>query len=1394
MESIDTVKRVTRSQLPLPDSHLSLNRSPLKEARIAQRNQSQPPPEVSPDDGGDTDDEILLSPGKNRQFNAQVNANSKRSASPPPTDEYNNTDAPLDGRELKRLKWDAEEMEKHQKQRDLDLGGSDIENTDTNIRTTTTPSHTRNLSEPIVASNKKSSKSRSASKQTPASPKNKGRARSVPVYPVLDLSNPPVTPWHRRARSRSRSPSKERDSPKLQLTFSALASIPDEGPMPPPPPPAEPTLSEPPAAFIITPPMIVEPPCTPAAPANRRTVFATPMSPLTPLPETPRQFPSRQGDFDGFPRAIGWGVSIADVQRIDGLPPSSESSSLFPPIPNAAQSLPSPSDDAIAVESPAPADTPLEATQLRETAEASKPAKASSQSRLPRPSTVQSSMGPPPVPVASTSNLATVTGKTSSKAKSMGPPSVPSTGPQNAFSLMMASKSRGVATRAQAKGKEKEIPKPVKSIAASSSTSTSLPKVTTASSVASSSKSAVTSSSKAPAAAPKENGKGKGKEKEQPLAKAKEETKKSSLKSKMRPREKPKPLPLPMHIRDPDDSDGELTSTPTTVSRPETPISTTVAALSEVKLEPVVPAAQYERRVSSPLSELDDDDVPQEAVPTVLVAPPRRLSSPLTDLADDDLLPEAERVMEDDALLPPASSSPDMFPSPAAGPQLELPTEAANGVSASTLTAGETKLNVDPSVDMSGVIIAPIPTRDVIMDSVDGVQLADVSMPEALPNVTSPADLKGKIKSSGAKAKPRGLTALPPAPERVTRSALKRKEAEGGAQTQTQQKLSFGVGPAMKKQKMNADYDGSTVPPSKIPLPSPSKKASFRLPEEPVAGPSSPSKRSSFADPTKSSATRASLTKTPGKNKPVSAAAGLSGGSESPTKNKLARSSSLFTAKPPSYSRIAASTSSLLTLANALEKLKMPPPERPNTSMGFSKDDSDKTLAESTRSADDRSIGLGRPTAGLQRASTVASIESTSSTSSITGGTAKATSSVAPAPLKQGTLTAFMGGKGATAKLMVGSGSILRGTGSAAAARGGLPSVFGTGRGRSAPKVSRNPGLPSVMASPVKGGGGSGDNEVGDDTMLEEELMPTVAESFEPKENALTIERVTSPRGVSFDLPILAQFEASKKGKEKERLPEEWRQNASRRASMALQDLSKSVSLPVKPVMGPPENPLQGMRSTSSSYPSSSSADPTGSSNTDGMRRSTRIAKATAETSIDNEDVSVSEPTPTIQPLTVLKGCIVFVDIISDVGDHSARSFITDMLKNLGARVLGSVGQTCTHIVYKNGLRSTYNRYKALADPKPHVVGMEWVVQSAEKRSHEDETPYLIDMDDMNTTAIKRRKSMLPRLMSGSMADDSMDGEFSFEGSSSSMIMDDELSHLAPLERARLRKAGAAGI
>jgi hypothetical protein len=91
-----------------------------------------------------------------------------------------------------------------------------------------------------------------------------------------------------------------------------LTSIPDEGSMPPPPPPSGAPLIAPstPPAPPIPPPAILEPPSTPPVSTRYPTVFATPMSPLTPLPETPRTFQSRP-NLDGFPRTIGWGAGVA---------------------------------------------------------------------------------------------------------------------------------------------------------------------------------------------------------------------------------------------------------------------------------------------------------------------------------------------------------------------------------------------------------------------------------------------------------------------------------------------------------------------------------------------------------------------------------------------------------------------------------------------------------------------------------------------------------------------------------------------------------------------------------------------------------------------------------------------------------------------------------------------------------------------------------------------------------------------------------------------------------------------------------------------------------------------------------------------------------------------------
>ncbi|KAJ7809667.1 hypothetical protein B0H13DRAFT_2385114 [Mycena leptocephala] len=148
-----------------------------------------------------------------------------------------------------------------------------------------------------------------------------------------------------------------------------------------------------------------------------------------------------------------------------------------------------------------------------------------------------------------------------------------------------------------------------------------------------------------------------------------------------------------------------------------------------------------------------------------------------------------------------------------------------------------------------------------------------------------------------------------------------------------------------------------------------------------------------------------------------------------------------------------------------------------------------------------------------------------------------------------------------------------------------------------------------------------------------------------------------------------------------------------------------------------------------------------------------------------------------IPPSAILKGCVVYVDVISASGDASVKAFITEKLQDMGARVLNCVGHTLTHIVYKNGLGRTLNLYRRLPNPKPLVVGMEWVVQSEKIGTHVDETSYLIEIDDMNTTGTKRPKAMLPRSMSGLDNTDAI-----------------PRSSVAPLEKARLRKAATLTI
>ncbi|KIJ15473.1 hypothetical protein PAXINDRAFT_11594, partial [Paxillus involutus ATCC 200175] len=180
--------------------------------------------------------------------------------------------------------------------------------------------------------------------------------------------------------------------------------------------------------------------------------------------------------------------------------------------------------------------------------------------------------------------------------------------------------------------------------------------------------------------------------------------------------------------------------------------------------------------------------------------------------------------------------------------------------------------------------------------------------------------------------------------------------------------------------------------------------------------------------------------------------------------------------------------------------------------------------------------------------------------------------------------------------------------------------------------------------------------------------------------------------------------------------------------------------------------------------------------------------------------------------LKVLKRCAIFVDVRTEQGDDAGSLFV-DMLKGLGAKIMGRIGQSCTHIVYKNGLPHTLTRYRMLNDPKPFVVGIAWVVECVEQRTRVDEERFKVDVDMINVAGgNKRRRSMLPKHLiphspaagaetsfvpnMSSEADEDEDGG----GTDGSPYQDPDTSirsrdedDLPPLERARRRRSVLPG-
>ncbi|KAF8496431.1 hypothetical protein F5888DRAFT_1703821 [Russula emetica] len=502
----------------------------------------------------------------------------------------------------------------------------------------------------------------------------------------------------------------------------------------------------------------------------------------------------------------------------------------------------------------------------------------------------------------------------------------------------------------------------------------------------------------------------------------------------------------------------------------------------------------------------------------------------------------------------------------------------------------------------------------------------------------------------------------------------------------------------------------------------------------------------------------------------------------------------------------------LSNLSLALEKLKNPPPSRPATTLGFNSDTrfvSNTLDAKSAPKAKDDStirLGHGLPssakaiTTPLRRAFTAepgASSESNARASGSGPATLIAPRSAHPTD------------SGPTVKKINLHSGVVVGKSSSSKPRGFV--YGGVGKKRPFEKVSKKSSLPVVEGSPVKACGSAQAMD------LDRPPLPSAAEvlaatlSSRKEDNGqeetpavpATVEPMNLQDAIAEHVSV-AGFDNSSAEDGKAEPTDIWK-HASRRASLASQFLQQTLA--VLPSTPPPpkasdskskaaersqfssQRTRSGLRSGSGSDIGSSRSTPKTLSN--GHMVGTHVSKS-------------GSTTATSSSLKVLKSCTIFVD--TDAG-----GLFVDMLKGLGAKIIGRAGQSCTHIVYKNGLMSTLTKYRLMREPKPFVVGISWVVECAEKCRRVGEENFLVDLEGVNVAGNnKRRRSMLPKHISWSTqsramappslpgssltgmlaSDQSMDG--SSVGGDRSMNSSDgpaeDEDDLPPLERARQRR------
>ena len=360
---------------------------------------------------------------------------------------------------------------------------------------------------------------------------------------------------------------------------------------------------------------------------------------------------------------------------------------------------------------------------------------------------------------------------------------------------------------------------------------------------------------------------------------------------------------------------------------------------------------------------------------------------------------------------------------------------------------------------------------------------------------------------------------------------------------------------------------------------------------------------------------------------------------------------------------------SLSTLSHALDKLVVPPPSRPNTSMGFVREDeqSDEEVVENNKAKakDDASVPLASTARGLATTFARPTASSLNRAATVTG---------------IGSIT--------TPKMR--GGAVIKGMG-----RGrGTIGIFG----RIGDRASKKTSLPVVVGSPVKGSGGMDDldkNALGvgkhklasifggaedigvaastDDFMSQSSVVGDKPEqgtivrvasaeaSMSGEGSAVT--RKLSPLAaastgdVNIDLTTPISID---KGKQRALPP-----STLNPASSALHALSESLSsLPQTPT--PPKPRAVGTRTGLRSSISGTGKDSpvlNGSSSVGPGGNGGAHGSAGSSSGIVNGSDGVKKSS-----LKILKGCAIFVDVRTEQGDDAGSLFV-DMLKGLGAKV-----------------------------------------------------------------------------------------------------------------------------